>query len=85
MSTEQPTTPADQSSVPGERIIDKPEHPPQGYANTIVTEMETIEGKGQLKVGRSGAYEVFCDEPPRLGGDGEYPQPLNYFALGVGF
>ena len=48
-------------------------------------EIETIEGKGQLKVGRSGGFEVFSDEPPRLGGDGEYPQPLNYFALGVGF
>ena len=80
-----PTTPADQSSTPGERIIDKPEHPPQGYANTIVAEMETVEGKGQLKVGKSGNFEIFCDEPPRLGGDGEYPQPLNYFALGVGF
>jgi hypothetical protein len=80
-----PTTPADQSSTHGERIIDKPDHPLDGYANTIVAEMETIEGKGQLKVGKSGAFEMFCDEPPRLGGDGEYPQPLNYFALGVGF
>ena len=85
MSQDRPTTPADQSSVPGERIIDKPELPPQGYGNTVIAEIETIEGKGQVKVGRSGGYEVFSDEPPRLGGDGEYPQPLNYFALGVGF
>jgi hypothetical protein len=85
MSQEQPTTAADQSIVPGERIIDKPELPPQGYGNTIVAEIETLEGKGQLKVGRSGGFEVFSDEPARLGGDGEYPQPLSYFALGVGF
>ncbi len=80
-----PTTAADQSNVPGKRVIDQSEHPTQGYVNTIVAEMETVEGRGQLKVGKSGDFEIYCDEPARLGGDGEYPQPLNYFALGVGF
>ena len=46
-----PTTAADQSNVPGKRVIDQSEHPTQGYVNTIVAEWETIEGKGQLKVG----------------------------------
>ena len=80
-----PTTASEQSSIPGERVIDQSEHPPQGYVNTIVAEVETIERKGQLKIGKSGDFEIYCDEPARLGGDGEYPQPLNYFALGVGF
>ncbi len=30
-------------------------------------------------------FEVYCDEPPSIGGDDEYPQPLHYVAAGVGF
>ena len=30
-------------------------------------------------------FEVHCDEPPNLGGDDEFPQPLHYIAAGVGF
>ena len=30
-------------------------------------------------------FEVYCDEPPNLGGDDEFPQPLHYVAAGVGF
>jgi hypothetical protein len=30
-------------------------------------------------------FEVYCDEPPSIGGDDEHPQPLHYVAAGVGF
>lgn len=30
-------------------------------------------------------FEVYCDEPPNLGGDDEFPQPLHYVAAGIGF
>lgn len=30
-------------------------------------------------------FEVHCDEPPNLGGDDEFPQPLHYIAAGIGF
>ncbi len=41
--------------------------------------------EGQLKVGRKEKFEVFCDEPPRIGGSDRYPQPLTYICMGVGF
>jgi len=41
--------------------------------------------EGQVKVGHDEKFEVLCDEPARLGGKGEHPQPLTYLAMGVGF
>lgn len=52
---------------------------------------------GQLKVAEGGSsgerggtdesrrFTIYCDEPPFLGGEGRYPQPLLYVAAGVGF
>ncbi len=39
----------------------------------------------QLKRGRAGRWEIFCDEPPSLGGLDVAPTPLQYFALSVLF
>lgn len=82
---EKPLDPRLDSAEPGKRSIDKPELPPQGYAFTMAADTETLEEKGQLKVGRHRHFEVFCDEPPRIGGEDAYPQPLCYIAMGVGF
>lgn len=48
--------------------------------------------KDQLKVANAVAesdsgrrFEFFCDEPPVLGGDDLFPQPLTYIAAAVGF
>jgi hypothetical protein len=47
--------------------------------------------KDQLKVADAPAsdsdrrFEFFCDEPPALGGDDLFPQPLTYIAAAVGF
>jgi hypothetical protein len=41
--------------------------------------------EGQLKVAHVRQFEFFCDEPPSLGGQDRYPQPLHYVAAGVGF
>ncbi len=79
-----PNYPWDESATPGERPIDKPEIRPGGYEITMLAEVET-QGEGQLKVGRFRDFEVFCDEPPRLGGEDRYPHPLTYIAMGVGF
>lgn len=81
----EPLDPRKDSTVPGERAIDKPELPTQGYAFTMSADTETIEGKGQLKLGTHRHFEVYCDEPPRIGGEDSYPQPLCYIAMGVGF
>ncbi|OGL64163.1 MAG: hypothetical protein A3J27_13290 [Candidatus Tectomicrobia bacterium RIFCSPLOWO2_12_FULL_69_37] len=82
---EKPLDPRLDSAEPGQRSIDKPELPPQGYAFTMTADTETLPGKGQLKAGRHRHFEVFCDEPPRIGGQDAYPQPLCYIAMGVGF
>jgi hypothetical protein len=70
---------------PGKRIIDQAELPVQGVTtdNGVCTEL--IPGKGQLKRGRFRHFEVFCDEPLRLGGDDVYPSPMTYGAMRVGF
>ncbi|MGH2828075.1 MAG: hypothetical protein ACRDKF_14025 [Actinomycetota bacterium] len=48
--------------------------------------------KDQLKVaeadvdeGNGRTFEFYCDEPPSLGGQNKFPQPLTYIAAGVGF
>jgi hypothetical protein len=80
--------PVDGNSLPaeiGNRIIDKPELPPQGVTTDNEVYTEVVIGKGQLKRGTYGKFEVFCDEAQRIGGDDTYPSPMTYMAMGVGF
>lgn len=35
--------------------------------------------------GRRGKFTWYSDEPPRIGGEDNHPQPLSYIAGGVGF
>jgi hypothetical protein len=69
----------------GNRIIDKPELPTQGVTTDNEVYTEVVVGKGQLKRGTYGKFEVFCDEAQRIGGDDTYPSPMTYMAMGVGF
>ncbi len=71
------------STVPGERVIDKPELPPQGLStdNTVYTEVLT----GQMKRGTFSQFEVLSDEGERIGGTDKHPTPMTYFAMAVGF
>ena len=73
------------STVPGERVIDKPEHPAGGLYtdNTVHTEMH--EGSLQLKRGTAGKFEIFCDEGANIGGTAQYPTPMAYLAMATGF
>ena len=73
------------STVPGERVIDKPEHPAGGLStdNTVHTEM--VEGALQLKRGTAGDFEIFCDEGAGIGGTAQYPTPMAYLAMATGF
>ena len=73
------------STVPGERVIDKPELPSRGLYtdNTVHTEM--LEGALQLKRGRAGDFEIFCDEGAHIGGTAQYPTPMAYLAMATGF
>jgi len=76
---------ADLSDKPGERVIDKPELPAQGITNENEASTETIAGQMQLKRGKAAKFEIFCDEPARIGGTEKYPSPMAYLALSIGF
>jgi len=75
----------DLSSKPGERVIDKPELPAAGITNENEVMTEVLAGEMQLKRGTSGKFEVFCDEPARIGGTDKYPSPMSYLAMAIGF
>jgi hypothetical protein len=75
----------DLSDKPGERVIDKPELPAAGITNENEVVTEVMAGELQLKRGRSGKFEVFCDEPARIGGTDRYPSPMTYLAMAIGF
>ena len=79
--------PVDGNNLPaevGQRIIDKPELPPQGVTTDNEVFTEVVLGKGQLKRGTFRHFKVFCDEAQRIGGDDLYPSPMTYLAMCVG-
>ena len=80
--------PLDGTNLPsevGQRIIDKPELPPQGVTTDNEVYTEVVEGEMHLKRGTFGKFEVFSDEAPRIGGTDKYPSPMSYLAMAVGF
>ncbi|SVD49079.1 uncharacterized protein METZ01_LOCUS401933, partial [marine metagenome] len=38
-----------------------------------------------LHAGKRDKFTFYSDEPPRLGGDDNYPSPLTYVVGGIGF
>ena len=80
--------PVDGMNLPsevGQRVIDKPELPPEGIATDSEVYTEIVVGEGQLKRGTIGKFEVFSDEAARIGGTDQYPSPMSYMAMGTGF
>ena len=69
----------------GQRVIDKPELPPQGVNAETEAYTEILAGKMHLKRGTSGKFEVFSDEAARIGGTDTYPSPMTYLAMSIGF
>jgi hypothetical protein len=80
--------PVDGMNLPsevGQRVIDKPELPPEGIATDSEVYTEIVVGEGQLKRGTIGKFEIFSDEAARIGGTDKYPSPMSYMAMGTGF
>ncbi|MBT3352402.1 MAG: hypothetical protein HOC91_12520 [Nitrospinaceae bacterium] len=73
------------STTPGERLIDKPELPKQGFAMHLVADTETIPGEFQLRLGKFMKHEIYADEGAHIGGENRYPPPMSYVTMGVGF
>ena len=82
---EKPVDGTDLPTEVGQRIIDKPELPPQGVTTDNEVYTEVVAGEMHLKRGTFGKFEVFSDEAPRIGGTDKYPSPMTYMAMGVGF
>lgn len=72
-------------SEPGQRVIDQPELPAAGIASENEAYTEIVSGEMQLKRGTARHFEVFCDEPARIGGTDRYPSPMAYLAMAIGF
>ncbi len=75
----------DPANKVGNRVIDKPELPPDGIPGENEAMTEVLSGQMQLKRGVAGKFEVFCDEPARIGGTDKYPSPMSYLAMAIGF
>jgi len=75
----------DLSEKAGERVIDKEELPAQGITNENHAITEVVPGEMQLKLGTAGKFQVYCDEPARIGGTDRYPSPMSYLAMLIGF
>ena len=58
---------------------------PPGWTKTTTVVTETVPGREGLKKGTAGTFEVFSDEPADYGGQGEWPTPLGYAALAIGW
>jgi hypothetical protein len=82
---EKPLDGNDLPSEIGQRIIDKPELPPQGVSTDNEVYTEVVSGEMHLKRGTVGKFEVFSDEAARIGGTDKYPSPMSYLAMAVGF
>ena len=82
---EKPLDGANLPSEVGQRIIDKPERPPQGVTTDNEVYTEIVAGEMHLKRGAFGKFEVFSDEAERIGGTDKFPSPMTYMAMGVGF
>ena len=69
------------SDIP--RAVHGDELPGSGSRFTISVDAEHIEK--MLHKGTRGKFEVYSDEPDGMGGDDNYPAPLTYIAMGIGF
>lgn len=64
-------------SVIGEEL------PPGVTRRTVAVDCENVEK--MLHKGQREKFTIYSDEPPRIGGDDNYPPPLTYITAGIGF
>ena len=58
---------------------------PRAVDHTITATTEFLPSQDPLKRGTYGTHMVYADEPPTVGGNNEWPPPLGYAALAIGF
>lgn len=69
----------------GTGFVRAPETGPDGMTFTVGARASTMPGEYMLRAGWFGEHEVHCDEPESIGGQDEYPPPLGYMGLALGF
>jgi hypothetical protein len=58
---------------------------PRAVDHTITATTEFLPTSDPLKQGTYGTHVVYSDEPATVGGNNEFPPPLGYAALAIGF
>jgi hypothetical protein len=58
---------------------------PGGWQGKTSVVTHSVEGRPGLKVGQVGQHTVYSDEAPAYGGQGEWPSPLSYAAMAIGW
>ena len=58
---------------------------PKAVDHTITAITDLIPADDPLKRGLYGTHVVYSDEPPTVGGRDQWPPPLGYAALAIGF
>jgi len=69
----------------GTGIVGTPKISDTALEFTMGARTTTIPGEPMLKMAWFGDHEVFCDEGEVLGGQDEFPPPLGYMAMALGF
>lgn len=69
----------------GTGFVVEPQMGADGMTFTMGSRASTIPGEYMLRVGWFGEHEVYCDEPQSIGGQDEYPPPLGYMGMALGF
>ena len=59
------------------------ELPPGVTKRTVAVDCEHVEK--MLHRGERDQFVMLSDEPPRMGGEDNYPSPLTYITAGIGF
>ena len=77
--TDKQLTSLEQSTIPSDRITDKPEMPAQDFVMHRGGAIELIEAETHSRGGHTRRFEVFPDEPPPIGRIKKFPSLMSYF------
>ena len=83
MTTADNATPVAKDRI--DSLLSRGDLKPRAVDHTITATTEFLPSQDPLKRGTYGTHVVYADEPPTVGGNNEWPPPLGYAALAIGF
>ncbi len=57
---------------------------PDILERVVTVEAETVNIEKQKHRAKVRGWTFYSDEPPKIGGDGNHPQPLDYLTAAIG-